>query len=87
MSKFIIGIDAFSDPENLEEKEYITHTEFPRFIAEIIFIESDSLFGFSLESLNLIWNENCEKNDLTTALTLAEKAIAFYTEKTMTLED
>ena len=87
MAKFIIGIDAFSDPDSLEEKEFITHSEFPRFIAEIIFVESDADSGFSVESLNMLWNEACENKDLVTAKKAALEAIDFYTEKTMSLED
>ncbi len=87
MAKFIIGIDAFSDPDNLEEKEFVTHTEFPRFIAEIFFVESDGIFGFALDTINIIWNEPCDKNVLDAAVTAAGKAIEFYTEKTMTLEN
>ncbi len=87
MAKFIIGCDAFSDPDSLEEKEFITHTEFPRFIAEIIFVESDDEFGFILETLNVIWSEPCEKNQLDNALAQAGKAVAYYTEQTMALED
>lgn len=87
MAKFIIGCDAFSDPDSLEEKEFVTHTEFPRFVAEIIFVESDDDYGFTLETLNVIWNEPCDKRELDNALAAAGKAIAFYTEKTMGLED
>ena len=87
MAKFIIGIDAFSDPENLEEKEFITHTEHPRFVAEIIFVESDSDYGFSLDDLNIIWNEPCDQKVLDSALLEAEKAVDFYTDKTMALEE
>lgn len=85
-AKFIIGIDAFSNPDNLEEKEYITHTQTPKFIAEIIFEESDSDFGFSLESLDIIWSEACDKSVLDATLKEAEIAIQYYTEQTMMLD-
>lgn len=87
MVKFIIGTDAFSDPDSLEESEFITHTEFPRFMAEIIFIESDDDYGFTVETLNVLWQEPCEKRDLDTAIAAARKAIDYYTEKSMALED
>jgi hypothetical protein len=85
-AKFIIGIDAFSNPDNLEEREYITHTQTPKFVAEIIFEESDADFGFSLDSLNIIWSEPCDKQVLDAALKDAEKAIEYYTEQTMMLD-
>lgn len=84
MTKFIIGVDAFSDP-NAQEKEFITHTQFPKFFAEIIFVESQDQIGFSLDSLKVIWNEKCEKKDLDLAIKDARKAVEFYTEKTMSL--
>lgn len=84
MAKFIIGIDAFSNPEELEE-EFITHTEFPKFIAEIVFAESFDKLGFRMESLDIIWNEPCEKEELATAMKEAKEAIEFYTAKSMEL--
>lgn len=86
MVKFIIGVDAFSDPESSDEKEYITHTEYPRFIAEIFFVESKDKQGFKLDSINLLWSEVCEKNVLSAAMGEAEKAILFYTKKSMEME-
>lgn len=86
MTKFIIGVDAFSDPESSDEKEFITHTQFPKFVAEIIFIESADKLGFKLDSLKLLWNEPCSANELDLALADAEKAILYYTKKSMELE-
>lgn len=86
MTKFIIGVDAFSDPESSDEKEFITHTQYPKFIAEIIFVESSDNLGFQMESLTMLWNEPCEKKDLSQAIADAEKAILFYTKKSMELE-
>lgn len=85
MTKFIIGVDAFSDPNSSGEKEFITHTQFPKFIAEIIFVETQNQIGFSLDSIKMIWNEKCEKKDLDMAIKDARKAVEFYTEKTMSL--
>lgn len=86
MAKFIIGVDAFSDPESNEEKEYITHTQFPQFIAEIVFVESADKLGFKIDSLKIIWNQECEKSQLTQALEDAEKAIVYYTKKSMEMD-
>ena len=86
MTKFIIGVDAFSDPESNDEKEFVTHTQFPKFIAEIIFIESSDKMGFKLDSLKLLWNEACDKNELDLALADAESAILYYTKKSMELD-
>ena len=86
MTKFIIGVDAFSNPEALED-EFITHTQYPKFIAEIIFTESHDLIGFKLDSIKIIWNEPCEETVLAAAITEAKTAIQFYTEKTMLLEE
>lgn len=86
MTKFIIGVDAFSDPESSDEKEFVTHAEFPKFIAEIIFVESSDKLGFKLDSLKLLWNEACDKRELDVALADAEKAILYYTKKSMELD-
>ena len=86
MTKFIIGVDAFSDPESSEEVEFITHTQQPKFIAEIIFVESQNKVGFKMDSLKIIWNEPCEKKQLALAMVEAEKAIEFYTKKSMELD-
>lgn len=85
MAKFIIGVDAFSDPEGLED-EFITHTEYPRFIGEIIFVEAQELAGFKFDSIKILWNEACDKADLNKALADAKTAIKFYTEKSLLLE-
>ena len=53
MAKFIIGVDAFSDPEALED-EFITHTEYPRFVGEIVFVEARELAGFKFDSIKVI---------------------------------
>lgn len=86
MAKFIIGVDAFSDPEALED-EFITHTEYPRFVGEIIFVEARELAGFKFDSINVLWNEKCEKADLEEALQEAQGAVKFYTEKSLLLEE
>lgn len=86
MTKFIIGVDAFSDPESSDEKEFVTHTQFPKFIAEIIFVESPDKLGFKLDSLKLLWNEACDKKELDLALSEASSAILYYTKKSMELE-
>ncbi len=86
MTKFIIGVDAFSDPDSSDEKEFVTHTQFPKFVAEIIFVESMDKLGFKLDSLKLLWNEACDKNELDLALGDASSAILYYTKKSMELE-
>ena len=86
MAKFIIGVDAFSNPEEHEE-EFITHTEFPKFIAEIIFSESSDLAGFKFDSLKMLWNEDCEKKELTAALADAKNAVEYYTKQSLLMED
>lgn len=86
MTKFIIGVNAFSDPEGLEE-EFITHTEYPRFIAEIIFMETQDKLGFKMESLDIIWNEPCNKEELAAAMKEAKKAVEYYTARSMELEE
>ncbi len=86
MAKFIIGVDAFSDPEALED-EFITHTEYPRFVGEIVFVEARELAGFKFDSIKVIWNEKCEKAELNEVLAEAQAAIKFYTEKSLLLEE
>lgn len=85
MAKFIIGVDAFSDPEALED-EFITHTEYPRFVGEIVFVEAQELAGFKFDSINVIWNEKCEKADLAEAVREAQDAVKFYTQKSLLLD-
>ncbi len=86
MAKFIIGVDAFSDPEGEGEQEFITHTEHPKFIAEIIFVETNDKLGFKFDSLKVLWKDDCKERELSLALSEAEKAIAFYTKKSMELD-
>ncbi len=86
MAKFIIGIDAYSDPESSQEREFITHTGYPKFVAEIIFIETQNKMGFTVDTLKLLWSEPCDKNDFGLAMSEAKKAIEYYTEKSMSIE-
>lgn len=86
MAKFIIGVDAFSNPESHED-EFITHTEHPKFIAEIIFAESHDLAGFKFDSLNMIWSEPCEKTELAAAVKEAKAAVEYYTQQSLLMEE